>query len=99
MRFHPFVQILDVGDCVHDSAGTQSIRIFGQQCGGYNARLVLALFEVGIGEEKKEGGEGVLCKIVWEKLHGICADDGDVLIVGWRIGGDTESGDAVLDIL
>jgi len=90
---------VDVSDGVHDSARSQGIRIFGQKCGGYDACLVLALFEMGIGEEEEEGGEGVLCKVVGEKLHGICADDGDVLIVGWCVGGDTESCDAVLDIL
>lgn len=99
MRFHPFMEVLDVGDGVYDSTGAQGIGIFSQQRRRYDAGLVLALFEMGIGEQEKESGEGVLCKIVWKKLHGVCADNGDILIVCGRVGSDTECSDAVLDIL
>lgn len=51
---------------------------------------------MGIGEEEEEGFEGVLRKVIGEKLHGVGANHGDILI---SAGGDTEGGDAIMDIL
>ena len=97
MGAHPVMQVLDIGDGVDDATGAEDIGVLGKQGGGDDTGLVLPGFEVGIGEEEEEGGEGVLGKVVGQELHGICADDGDILV--GAVGGDAQGRDAVLDIL
>ena len=68
---------------------------------------MLSRLEMRIGEKEEEGGQRVFWEVVGHELHGVCADDGNVLIRAWctvgrRLGGSggrTECDDSVVDIL
>lgn len=94
---HPVVEILDVSDGVYDATGTEDVGILGEEGRGDDAGLVLPGFEMGVREEEEEGGEGVFFEKVGEELHGVGADDRDI-VVGGRVG-DAEGGDAIRDIV
>lgn len=101
MELHPLVKILDVGDSVDDAAGTKNVSVLCKESRGDDAGLVFARLEVGIGEEEEEGGEGMLSKVVGEELHGVGANDGDVLKGGGVAGcvRNAQGLDAILNIL
>lgn len=103
VRDHPIVEVFDVRDRVYDPARAEDICVLGEQGRGDDAGFVLADFEVRVGEEEEELGELCFLDVVWEELHGVCADDGDVAIgsgsIGWDGMGETESGDTILDVL
>ena len=106
VRSHPIMEILDVSDGIHDASRAQYIGIFSEECGRDNPGLVLACLEMRVGKEKEDGGERVLVKVIREELHGVRADNGDILVRARGAGPGTrarrrgtEGSDAVLDVL
>ncbi|CAK5268596.1 unnamed protein product, partial [Mycena citricolor] len=80
-----------------NASRAKSVGILCQQRWRDDPRLVFSLFEMRIGEEKKQGREGMLVEEIREKLHSIGADNRDILIFAFF--GDTECSDAILNIL
>ncbi|KAF1734085.1 hypothetical protein CRV24_005620 [Beauveria bassiana] len=92
---HPLVQGLDVGDCVDDAAGPQRVRVLGVERRRDDARLVLAGFKVRVREADEDFAELGFAEKVGQKLHGVGADAGGVLVgLGVLL---TEGVDALLD--
>jgi hypothetical protein len=73
MALHPLVQILHIGNCVHDSAGAQHVRVLGVERVRHDARLVLALLEVRVGETQEDFGELGLGEEVGQEFHRVGA--------------------------
>ena len=71
MAFDPLVQILHIGDGVYDPPGAQNIGILRVERVGYDAGLVLALFEMRVGETEEDFGELVFGEEVGEEFHGV----------------------------
>lgn len=77
---HPVVQLLDVGDDVHDAAGTQDVGVFGEQRGRDDASFVFARLEVRVREQEKQFRELVFVEEVGQELHTVGTQDADVVV-------------------
>lgn len=104
MSPHPIMKIADIGDGIDNTSGSENVSIFSEESGRDDAGLVLAGFEMRIREEEEESRKGMFGKVIWHELHGVCTDDGHVLIragksrVLW--GGSCAKGDdTVMDVL
>ena len=64
MLNHPVMQIADVRDSIHNPAGAEDVRIFGEQRWRDDARLVLPRLEVRVGEEEEDFRELVFANEV-----------------------------------
>ena len=87
MRPHPIRQVFNVRDGVDDPARFEHVGVFGEQGGRDDSGFVFARFEVGVGEEEEERGEGVFGEVVGGEFHAVGAYDGDVLVGAWGGGG------------
>ena len=76
---HPIVEIFDVGGNVNAAhVFLENVRVLRQQGLIDDSPLVLGLFEVGIGKEKKHLFQLALFKEARQVLHGIATDAGNV---------------------
>jgi hypothetical protein len=98
MALHPLVQILYIGNRVHDSAGAQHVRILGVERVGHDARLVLALLEVRVREAEEDFGELGLGEEVGQEFHRVGAQAGYVLIAARRGVLDAQGAGFFLDV-
>ena len=74
------MQILDIGNRIHDTAGTQHIGVFCVERPRHDARLVFALLEMRVGKTEEDFTELVFLKKVGEEFHRVGADAGCVLV-------------------
>lgn len=71
---------MNIGDGVDNAAWTKNICVFCEKSWGDNASLMLAGFEVGVGEKEEKRGEGVFSEVVGKELHGVCTDYRNILV-------------------
>ena len=80
MLNHPVMQITDVRDSIHNPAGAEDVRIFGEQRWRDDASLVLPRLEVRVGKEEEDFRELVFADEVGQELHRVGADACEVLV-------------------
>src|ERR1700722_16647065 len=101
MGLYPFVQFLHVRDRIHDAARPKHVRVLGEQGGRDYAGFMLSNLEVGGRKQEKEGRKGVFGKVIWQKFHGVGANNRDILIRGGGCinGRCTKSSNAIFHVL